>query len=77
MYSAGGATEPAQPALEPVKIIHKDQDSVTSFCINRENPGLVTIATVKEVQELDISLLYKHPSWLVNEAELDVLALNR
>uniref|UniRef100_A0A0P4VQG0 Uncharacterized protein n=1 Tax=Scylla olivacea TaxID=85551 RepID=A0A0P4VQG0_SCYOL len=71
------APPPAPPTLEPVRIIHKDQDSITAFCINKVNPGLVSVATVREVQELDISLLLEHPSWLTNECELDVLALNK
>ncbi|KAG0712234.1 DmX-like protein 1 [Chionoecetes opilio] len=88
-HSEGGATlsegalttahppSQAPPTLEPVRIIHKDQDSITSFCINKVNPGLVAVATVREVQELDITLLLDHPSWLTNECELDVLALNK
>ena len=38
---------------------------------------MMAAATVKEVQELDMSLLLDHPSWLTNECELDVLALNK
>ncbi|XP_050731976.1 dmX-like protein 2 isoform X2 [Eriocheir sinensis] len=86
-HSEGGGTlsegvgashsAPPPPTLEPVRIIHKDQDSITAFCINEVNPGLVAVATVREVQELDISLLLEHPGWLTNECELDVLALNK
>ncbi|KAK3861276.1 hypothetical protein Pcinc_032726 [Petrolisthes cinctipes] len=73
----GGPTSETLHSLEPVRIIHKEQDSITSFCINKVNAGLMAVGTVKEVQELDISLLLNHPSWLTNECELDVLALNR
>ena len=34
----GGAGPPSEtplPSLEPVRIIHKDQDSITAFCINK------------------------------------------
>ncbi|XP_076053753.1 rabconnectin-3 alpha isoform X2 [Oratosquilla oratoria] len=70
------ASENNQMSLEPVKVIHKDQDSITAFCINKINPGSIALATVKEVQELDMTLLLEHPAWLINECELDVLALN-
>nr|XP_027212864.1 dmX-like protein 1 [Penaeus vannamei] len=73
----GPPSETTVQSLEPVRIIHKEQDSITSFCINGVNPGLMAIATVREVQELDVSLLLDHPGWLTNECELDVLALNK
>ncbi|XP_042889042.1 dmX-like protein 2 isoform X6 [Penaeus japonicus] len=97
----GPPSETTVQSLEPVRIIHKEQDSITSFCINgplqsytvpkqqhsrrltskhvkgKVNPGLMAIATVREVQELDVSLLLDHPGWLTNECELDVLALNK
>ena len=134
---AGGPapSETCAPSLEPVRIIHKEHDSISSFCVNKVlptfsivlfnemlylavqltmltyiiinsssktftigirlqysycqsfanylfiqcqvTPHLLAIASVKEVQEVDISLLLKHPSWLTNECELDVLALNQ
>ncbi|XP_018017231.1 dmX-like protein 2 isoform X2 [Hyalella azteca] len=67
-------TPASLPALDPVRIIHKEQDNIAAFCINRVNSGLMSIATVKEVQELDISLLLQHPNWLCNTTELDLLA---
>ncbi|XP_071522289.1 dmX-like protein 2 [Panulirus ornatus] len=73
----GPPSETAVQSLEPVRIIHKEQDSVTAYCINKVNAGLMAIATVREVQELDVSLLLDHPGWLTNECELDVLALNK
>ncbi|KAF2367901.1 RAVE complex protein Rav1 C-terminal [Trinorchestia longiramus] len=60
--------------LEPVRIIHKEQDNIAAFCINKVNNGLMSLATMKEVQELDISLLLQHPNWLSNTTELDLLA---
>ncbi|XP_069954424.1 dmX-like protein 2 isoform X5 [Cherax quadricarinatus] len=69
--------ESAVQSLEPLRIIHKEQDSITAFCINKVNAGLMAVATVREVQELNVSLLLDHPTWLTNECELDVLSLNR
>nr|XP_045610736.1 dmX-like protein 2 [Procambarus clarkii] len=73
----GPSLDSSVNSLEPVRIIHKEQDSITAFCINKVNAGLMAVATVREVQELDVSLLLDHPSWLTNECELDVLSLNK
>lgn len=65
------------PVQEPVRIIHKDQESISAFCINNVNPGLITLATPREVQEMDISLLLESPNWMEDECELDILNLNK
>ncbi|KAG8041870.1 hypothetical protein G9C98_007174 [Cotesia typhae] len=62
---------------EPVRIIHKEQDSISAFCLNQVNPGLMALATPREVQEMDISLLLELPSWLEDECEFDIINLNR
>ncbi|XP_054286224.1 dmX-like protein 2 isoform X3 [Macrosteles quadrilineatus] len=62
---------------EPVRIIHKEQDSITAFCLNNVNGGLLALATPREVQEMDISLLLEMPSWLEDECELDLMSLNK
>ncbi|XP_076371203.1 dmX-like protein 2 isoform X5 [Tachypleus tridentatus] len=59
----------------PVRIIHKDQDSITTFCVSKINAGIIALATPKEIQELDISLLLEPTPWLEDEAEFDVLNL--
>lgn len=62
---------------EPVRIIHKDQESISAFCLNLVNPGLLALATPREVQEMDISLLLESPNWLEDECELDIMNLNK
>ncbi|XP_011309847.1 dmX-like protein 2 isoform X2 [Fopius arisanus] len=62
---------------EPVRIIHKEQDSISAFCLNQVNPGLMALATPREVQEMDISLLLELPSWLEDECEFDIINLNK
>lgn len=92
---------------EPVRIIHKEQDSISAFCLNqvrfaffllyifenikgfvqcnlkfiwfgdKVNPGLMSMATPREVQEMDISLLLELPSWLEDECEFDIINLNK
>lgn len=41
------------------------------------NGGLIALATPRELQEMDISLLLELPAWLVDECELDILSLNK
>lgn len=62
---------------EPVRIIHKDQESISAFCLNNVNPGLISLSTPREVQEMDISLLLESPNWMEDECELDILNLNK
>lgn len=62
---------------EPVRVIHKDQESISAFCLNNVNPGLISLATPREVQEMDIALLLESPHWMEDECELDILNLTK
>ncbi|XP_058066512.1 dmX-like protein 1 [Anopheles bellator] len=62
---------------EPVRIIHKDQEQISAFCLNMVNPGLLALATPREVQEMDISLLLESPNWMEDECEMDIMNLSR
>ncbi|PSN54280.1 DmX-like protein 2 [Blattella germanica] len=62
---------------EPVRIIHKEQDSISAFCLNQVNVGLLALATPREVQEMDITLLLELPSWLEDECEFDIINLTK
>ncbi|XP_066150653.1 dmX-like protein 2 isoform X3 [Euwallacea fornicatus] len=66
-----------ETALEPVRIIHKEQDSISAFSLNLQSGGLIVVATPRELQEMDISLLLELPSWLEDECELDILNLTK
>ncbi|XP_017781826.1 PREDICTED: dmX-like protein 2 isoform X2 [Nicrophorus vespilloides] len=68
---------PEPMAPEPVRIIHKEQDSIAAFTLNQVNQGLIVVATPRELQEMDISLLLELPAWLEDECELDILNLNK
>ncbi|XP_063708500.1 dmX-like protein 2 isoform X2 [Culicoides brevitarsis] len=63
--------------VEPVRIIHKDQESISAFCANPTNPGLLALATPRELQEIDVTLLLTSPNWFEDECELDIMNLNR
>uniref|UniRef100_A0A336LP03 CSON007414 protein n=1 Tax=Culicoides sonorensis TaxID=179676 RepID=A0A336LP03_CULSO len=62
---------------EPVRIIHKDQESISAFCTNPTNTGLLALATPRELQEIDVTLLLNSPHWLEDECELDIMNLNK
>jgi hypothetical protein len=62
---------------EPVKIIHKDQEQISAFCLNAINSGFIALVTPKEIQEMDISLLLDSPNWMEDECELDIMNLNK
>lgn len=65
------------PRLDPTRIVHKDQDLISAFCVNHANPGLIALSTPKEIQELDMSVLLGPVPWLEEEAEYDILNLLR
>jgi hypothetical protein len=75
-----GGEDPAtnvQVSLHPTRIVHKDQDMISAFCINQSNPCLISLATPKEIQELNISVLLGPVPWLEQQAEYDILNLLR
>lgn len=57
---------------EIVRIVHRDHDNISSFCINHTNPNIIAIATPKEIQEMNISPLLESVQWLREEAEYDI-----
>lgn len=54
----------------PIRI----ENNVAVFQVN---PGLMALATPREVQEMNISLLLELPSWLEDECEFDLINLNK
>ncbi|KAG7300161.1 hypothetical protein JYU34_015710 [Plutella xylostella] len=61
----------------PQRIIHKEHDSIAAFCLNPVGGGLLAVATAREVQEMDVSLLLRGgASWAEDECEVDLLALS-
>ena len=73
----GSKEQHHQKIAEPVRIIHKDQESISAFCINLTNAGMLALATPRELQEMDISLLLESPNWLEDECEFDIMNLSK
>uniref|UniRef100_H2YVA9 RAVE complex protein Rav1 C-terminal domain-containing protein n=1 Tax=Ciona savignyi TaxID=51511 RepID=H2YVA9_CIOSA len=46
-----------------VKILHKEPDIITAFCMNSVNNNCIALSSSKEVIELDISMLLASDSW--------------
>ncbi|XP_074603304.1 rabconnectin-3 alpha isoform X2 [Brevipalpus obovatus] len=67
----------ASPVTDPTRIVHKDQDNISAFCINSTQSGLISLATPKEIIEMDISSLLETTPWLEEEAEYDILNMSR
>ncbi|ODM97221.1 DmX-like protein 2 [Orchesella cincta] len=60
----------------PVRIVHKDHESISAFCLNQSGNGLMALATPKEIQELDVSVLLQMESWkFEDQFELDLINL--
>lgn len=70
---SGADDEDDTTAIRPIRVIHKDQESISAFCVNRCTASSITVATSKDMQELDISGLLDNVGWLDNEAEYDIL----
>jgi DmX-like protein len=75
--SAQANREHSHQPIEPVRIIHKDQEPISAFCVNLTNQGMLALATPKELQEMDISLLLESPNWLEDECEFDIMNLSK
>ena len=62
--------------IGPVRIVHKEHESISAFCINQAKPGLLAVSTPKEIQELDVGVLLDMESWkFEDQFEFDLLNL--
>ena len=61
-----------------LRIIHKEQDNITAFCINKVTNGLITVSTPREILEINMNILLHPSSWsdrADDEAENDILQM--
>jgi len=47
----------------PARIVHKDHELITAFCINNVNSNCISIASAKDVQEIDLSDMLASDAW--------------
>ncbi|KAG8181368.1 hypothetical protein JTE90_008839 [Oedothorax gibbosus] len=75
--TVGEGAEATNSNVDTVRIIHKDQDTINTFCINRVKAGVLALATPKEIQEIDVSVLLQPVPWLKEDAEYEAINLLR
>ena len=47
----------------PARIVHKDHELITTFCINNVNSNCISIASAKDVQEIDLTDMLASDAW--------------
>lgn len=62
---------------DPIRIIHKDHESILAFCLNNNSSSMIAVANPREVQEFDISLLLESPNWYEDECDYDMLSISK
>ena len=57
------ADEDDSTPIGPVRIVHKEHESISAFCVNQSISPHLAISTPKEIQELDVGVLLDMDSW--------------
>ena len=60
---------------DAIRIVHKDQDIVTAFAVNRANPRMIVLSTAKDITEINISSLLHPEEWLQDEGEFGLVTM--
>ncbi|XP_030381698.1 dmX-like protein 2 isoform X2 [Scaptodrosophila lebanonensis] len=62
---------------DQIRIIHKDHESILSFCLKSNTSSMIAFANPREIQEFDISLLLESPNWYEDECDYNMLNLSK
>ncbi|OWA51395.1 DmX-like protein 2 [Hypsibius exemplaris] len=69
------AEDTPKMARDAIRIVHKDQDIVTAFAVNRANPRMIVLSTARDITEINISSLLHPEEWLQDEGEFGLLTM--
>ncbi|EDW86373.1 uncharacterized protein Dwil_GK17684 [Drosophila willistoni] len=72
-----GQSHSTNENTDHIRIIHKDHESILSFCLKNNSSSMIAFANPREIQEFDISLLLESPNWYEDECEYDMMNLSK
>lgn len=72
-----GQSHSTNENTDQIRIIHKDHESILSFCLKNNTSSMIAFANPREIQEFDISLLLESPNWYEDECDYDMMNLSK
>nr|NP_572302.2 Rabconnectin-3A [Drosophila melanogaster]AAF46135.3 Rabconnectin-3A [Drosophila melanogaster] len=72
-----GQSHSTNENTDHIRIIHKDHESILSFCLKNNSSSMIAFANPREIQEFDISLLLESPNWYEDECDYDMMNLSK
>ncbi|XP_034490581.1 dmX-like protein 2 [Drosophila innubila] len=72
-----GQSHSTSENTDHIRIIHKDHESIFTFCLKNNSSSMIAFANPREIQEFDISLLLESPNWYEDECDYDMMNLSK
>ncbi|KAH8272248.1 hypothetical protein KR044_013165 [Drosophila immigrans] len=72
-----GQSHSTNENTDHIRIIHKDHESILTFCLKNNSSSMIAFANPREIQEFDISLLLESPNWYEDECDYDMMNLSK
>ncbi|KAM8719971.1 hypothetical protein ACLKA7_006087 [Drosophila subpalustris] len=72
-----GQSHSTNENTDHIRIIHKDHESIFTFCLKNNSSSMIAFANPREIQEFDISLLLESPNWYEDECDYDMMNLSK
>ncbi|XP_034672177.1 dmX-like protein 2 isoform X1 [Drosophila subobscura] len=72
-----GQSHSTSENTDHIRIIHKDHESILSFCLKNNSSSMIAFSNPREIQEFDISLLLESPNWYEDECDYDMMNLSK